>query len=128
MDNLTKAQRSFNMSRIKSRDTKLEQQFVQFLENQNITFLKHPKIYGLPDFQIDNLLIFLDSDFWHGWRFNKWKNRLPPKYWVKKIESNIKRDKKKFRILRQKGYKVLRIWEHQLKQQEKVLLKMKSMK
>lgn len=122
MDNLTPSQRSFNMSRIRSSDTNLEQKFFSLLDEQKIKFLRHPKIYGKPDCQIGKkLLIFIDSDFWHGWQFPRWKNRLPQKYWVGKIENNIKRDSKKFRILKKSGYKVIRIWEHQiLENKEKV--------
>ena len=124
MDNLTKAQRHLNMSRIKSFGTKLELKFFQLLNRNNISYIKFPKLYGKPDCQIgENLLVFVDSDFWHGWHFKKWKDRLPPDYWVEKIERNRKRDKKKFRFLRNHGYKVLRIWEHHLKNQEKVIEK-----
>ena len=73
------------------------------------------------------MLIFIDSDFWHGWRFKQWKSRLPQKYWVEKIETNIKRDNKKFRKLRSQGYQVFRIWEHQFKQKEKMVLKIKML-
>lgn len=115
MDNLTKEQRRFSMSNIKSANTKLEQNFFRILEEKNISHIKHPALFGKPDCRIGNLLIFVDSDFWHGWRFKRWKNRLPQKYWVAKIERNIKRDKQKFRILRKQGFRLIRIWEHQLK-------------
>ena len=124
MDNLTKAQRHLNMSHIKSFGTTLELKFFKLLDMNHIPYIKFPKLYGKPDCQIgDKLLIFVDSDFWHGWHFKKWKGRLPPEYWVEKIERNRQRDKKKFRLLRTKGYKVLRIWEHNLKNQEKIIEK-----
>lgn len=122
-DNLTKEQRSLNMSHIRSTNTKLEQQFFAVLDKHKILYVKHPDIYGKPDCQINNLLIFLDSDFWHGWKFKEWKIRLPKKYWVEKIERNIKRDKQKFNKLRRIGYKVLRIWAHNLKNEERVIVK-----
>ena len=115
MDNLTKTQRSFNMSNIKSTNTKLEQKFFNTLEKERILYVKHPKLFGKPDCQIGSLLIFVDSDFWHGWKFHQWKSRLPRKYWIAKIERNIKRDKQKFRILRKRGFRVIRVWEHQIK-------------
>jgi DNA mismatch endonuclease (patch repair protein) len=81
-------------------------------------------LYGKPDCQIgEKLLIFIDSDFWHGWHFQKWKARMPQVYWVDKIERNIKRDRKKFRLLRKQGYTVLRIWEHTFKKPEQVIQK-----
>jgi DNA mismatch endonuclease Vsr len=127
MDNLTKEQRHLNMSRIRSFGTKLELKFFEILNKNNIPYVKYPKLYGKPDCQIgDKLLVFIDSDFWHGWHFNQWKSRLPQEYWVEKIERNLKRDRKKFRVLRKQGYKVLRIWGHNLKHQGKVVKKIKQ--
>lgn len=127
MDNLTREQRSFNMSRIRSTDTKLEQKFFELLEENKVVYIKYPKLYGKPDCQIgDKTLVFLDSDFWHGWRFNQWRNRLPQNYWVSKIEGNIKRDRHKFLKLKRLGYNVIRIWSHELKNPDKVVLKIKQ--
>jgi DNA mismatch endonuclease (patch repair protein) len=124
MDNLTKEQRRLNMSRIRSTGTKLEEKFFKLLDDYKIRYNKHPQIYGKPDCQIgEKLLIFVDSDFWHGWHFKLWKDRLPQVYWAEKIETNIKRDRKKFRLLRIQGYTVLRIWGHSLKYPERVIEK-----
>ncbi len=115
------------MSRIKSTNTQLEQKFFEILDRKNISYIKHPKIFGKPDCQIgENILVFIDSDFWHGWRFSFWKSRLPPKYWVDKIASNIKRDQKKFRKLRKYGYKVIRVWEHQLNNADYFIMKFQT--
>ncbi|MBI4065341.1 very short patch repair endonuclease, partial [Candidatus Gottesmanbacteria bacterium] len=120
MDNLTKDQRKLNMSRIRSSGTKLEENFFKLLEENKIPHTKHPKIFGKPDCQIgDNLLIFVDSDFWHGWNFNRWRERLPKTYWVEKIENNIKRDRRKFRVLKKHGYTIVRIWGHDFKKVDK---------
>ncbi len=127
MDNLTIEQRKYNMSRIRSTGTKLEEKFFQLLEENNIPFTKHPKIFGKPDCLLgNNLLVFVDSDFWHGWKFQQWKDRLPQEYWVEKIQRNIRRDKTKFRLLRKQGYRVLRIWEHSLKHKQKVIQRIRS--
>ncbi len=122
MDNLTREQRSRTMSRIRSSGTRLEQRFFLLLRENDIQYAMHPDIYGKPDCQIgDNLLIFVDSDFWHGWNFSRWRSRLPQEYWVAKIERNRKRDASKFRALRRRGYKVLRIWSHELSTPHKVI-------
>jgi DNA mismatch endonuclease (patch repair protein) len=121
MDNLTKAQRSYNMSRIRSSNTKLEIKFFNLLDKNNIKYVKHPKLYGKPDCKIENLLVFIDSDFWHGWKFSQWKDRLPKKYWVEKIERNIHRDKQKTSKLRRMGFKVIRIWGHNIQNEVKTL-------
>ncbi len=127
MDNLTKEQRRLNMSRIRSTGTKLEQDFFELLENYNIPYIKYPKLYGKPDCQIgDKTLVFVDSDFWHGWRFNQWRDKLPQHYWVSKIERNIKRDKHKFLKLKRLGYRVIRIWSHELKNPNKIMLEIEQ--
>ncbi len=71
---------------------------------------------GRPDFVIasSSLCIFVDGDFWHGYRFPHWRLKLSEK-WEQKIAQNIRRDTKNRRLLKSKGWQVLRIWEHQLK-------------
>jgi DNA mismatch endonuclease (patch repair protein) len=126
MDNLTIEQRRLNMSRIKGKGTKLELKFFKILDDNRIPYVKFPNLYGKPDCQIgENVLIFVDSDFWHGWHFSQWRDRLPKVYWVEKIERNIKRDRKKFAHLRKQGFTVLRVWEHSLKEKEKVVERIK---
>ena len=87
------------------------------LKKQNIKFKKHYNIAGKPDIAVPKkrVAVFLDSDFWHGWNFPRWKNRLPKKYWRDKIEYNRKRDKRNFAKLRRMGWKVIRIWGHEIK-------------
>ena len=124
MDNLTKDQRKLNMSLIRSKNTKLEQSFFNLLNKNNIPFKQHPKIYGNPDCQIGKkFLVFVDSDFWHGWHFFKWKNRMPKEYWLEKINKNISRDKSKFLKLRKAGYRLIRVWEHSLQNDERKIIK-----
>ena len=59
--------------------------------------------------------IFLDSDFWHGWQYPRWKHLLKDDFWRNKIEKNRLRDKKVTLYLKKEGWKVLRFWEHQIK-------------
>lgn len=128
MDNLTKDQRKLNMFRIRSSNTKLEKDFLSILNENKILYTDHPKLYGKPDCQIeDKILIFVDSDFWHGWHFSQWKKRMPKKYWVQKIERNIIRDRRKFQKLKRSGFIVIRIWEHELKNKKKVVDKLKKL-
>lgn len=117
MDVFNLEKRSQIMSRIRGKNTGIEKIIFQALREQKIKFIKHPKrIKGRPDL-IDpdrKLAIFIDGDFWHGWQFPRWKGKLPKKYWSEKIESNRKRDKTISVALRKSGWKVLRIWEHQI--------------
>ncbi len=55
--------------------------------------------------------VFIEGDFWHGWRFPLWQNKLAPK-WQDKIAGNRARDQRNFRKLRRLRWKVIRIWEH----------------
>lgn len=57
----------------------------------------------------NNLPWLFDSDFWYGYRFYKEKDRLPKKYWLKKIEGNIKRDRRNRHSLKKEGWVVLRV-------------------
>jgi DNA mismatch endonuclease, patch repair protein len=127
-DQHTPEQRSYNMSQIRSTNTQLEQAFFKLLSDAGIKFSAYPKIFGKPDCIIEpSILIFVDSDFWHGWHFKQWKHRLPKDYWVEKIEKNMRRDAQKFRTLRSEGYKVIRVWEHTLKRKpERVVALLKQ--
>jgi len=71
---------------------------------------------GRPDFLFreQKVAVFVDGDFWHGWQFVDWRQKLSPP-WETKIAANIRRDQKNRRALRLMGFRVLRIWEHQLK-------------
>lgn len=60
-------------------------------------------------------VIFVDSNFWHGWQYPKWKKKLTSNFWINKIESNRRRDRRNNRTLKKMGWRVIRIWEHQLK-------------
>lgn len=121
------------MSLIKSRDTKLETDFLKLLSSEiyprGYRYRKHySRIPGKPDivFIKEKVAVFLDGDFWHGYNFNKLKKRLPKKYWLGKIERNITRDKKTNIVLKKLGWKVVRFWEHDLqKRPESATLKIK---
>jgi DNA mismatch endonuclease (patch repair protein) len=71
---------------------------------------------GRPDFVFvrARVAVFVDGDFWHGWRFPLWEHKLSP-FWKKKIGDNRVRDLRNFRKLRTAGWVVLRIWEHEIK-------------
>jgi DNA mismatch endonuclease, patch repair protein len=111
--------RSTQMSKIRSKGTKFELEFIKILEGRtNSAFLTHVKsIIGYPDivFENERICIFLDSDFWHGWQYPRWKHLLKDNFWREKIERNRRRDKYVTKFLRRQGWIVIRVWEHQLK-------------
>jgi len=105
------------MSKIRSQNTKAEILVFRELQRRGVYFKKHYKrAIGNPDIALPRKkkAIFIDGDFWHGYQFLKLKKRLPKKYWVAKIERNIKRDKTNRAKLRKEGWNVLRIWEHEI--------------
>src|SRR3989344_4385072 len=106
MDVMKSQQRSFNMSRIRSKNTGIEKICFDFLKGNNVYFIKHyKKVTGKPDIAIPSKkkAVFIHSDFWHGWQYPKWKNRLPSQFWKTKIESNRVRDRKTITRLRKNG-------------------------
>lgn len=117
-DTLSRAKRSSLMSKIRSKNTKFEVNFIkQLRKGTKLKFKTHiRKIRGNPDimFEKQKICIFLDSDFWHGWQYPRWKHLLKNDFWRDKIENNRKRDKKTTSFLRKKDWKVIRIWEHNI--------------
>ena len=118
MDNLTTQQRSYCMSRVKNRDTDLEAMVRSELFRRGWRFRKHvSSLPGTPDivFPSYGLAVFIDGDFWHGYRFPQWKANLSP-FWVAKIQKNRRRDRNNFARLRRLGWCVLRLWQHEIKE------------
>ena len=116
-DRHTPAQRSWNMSRIKGKNTSPELAVRNCAYRRGLRYRIHVMaLPGRPDmvFPTARVVVFIDGDFWHGWRYPAWKNRLGL-YWQHKIERNRLRDTKNFRKLRNSGWHVLRIWEHEVK-------------
>lgn len=115
-DVLTSTQRSYCMSRIRSKDTKIELTVRSALHKKGFRFRKHKTgLPGKPDivFGKAKVIVFIDGEFWHGRNFKVLSTRLSP-FWKQKIAGNIKRDQRNFRKLRRQGWRVIRIWENQV--------------
>lgn len=83
VDNLTPEQRSLTMSRIRGRDTKVELAVRRVFHKRGHRYrVNVPWLAGKPDvvFAKARLVIFIDGDFWHGWRFEQWSHKLAT-YW-----------------------------------------------
>lgn len=116
-DKFSPTTRSFIMSQIKQKNTKIEKLVFSELRKRKIYFKKHYNTgYGTPDVVLPRkkVAIFIDGDFWHGYRFTTLKKRLNSEFWINKIDRNRKRDLRNFRKLRELRWKVLRVWEHEL--------------
>ena len=85
----------------------------------------HPKIPGSPDIIIPDkkIAIFLHGCFWHRCPKHYKEPKSNRKYWLPKIDKNAERDKKNIRLLKNSGWKVVRIWEHELKKNSEDALK-----
>jgi DNA mismatch endonuclease (patch repair protein) len=115
-DIMSAEKRSAVMARIKGKDTGPEKQMAAALAEHGLSWESHARdLPGRPDFVFreQRIAIFVDGDFWHGWRFPQWRSKLSEK-WESKIDGNRRRDARNHRSLRQMGWRVIRLWEHQV--------------
>ena len=106
------------MSRVKGKDTGIERRVRSALHRRGLRFRKHvATLPGKPDvvFPGRRVVVFIDGDFWHGYRFPAWEHTLSP-FWRKKIAQTRLRDQRNFRRLQREGWRVIRIWQHQIEQ------------
>ena len=107
---------SKRMKSVKSSETSIERVMAMLIAGEGIKFDRHPLVLGKPDFVIKNMkiAIFCDSSFWHGRRLRDIRGETFKKnkaFWVNKLESNKRRDSRVNRLLRNKGWSVLRFWD-----------------
>lgn len=115
-DIMSPEKRSAVMARIRGKDTGPEQKVAAALAEKGLEWESHASdLPGRPDFVFrpDRVAVFVDGDFWHGWRFLTWRDKLSES-WEAKIEGNRRRDIKNRRLLRRMDWKVVRLWEHQV--------------
>ena len=136
-DNRTPSQRSYIMSRIKSTNTKPEELVRKYLFSKGFRYRKNVKrLPGKPDIVLPKYrtVVFVNGCFWHKHDCSnfKWpKSNLD--YWIPKIENNAKRDVEHYDNLSNEGWKVLIIWECELKKKnmeqnlEKLIKEIKTM-
>lgn len=119
-DVFTKAKRSEIMSKIRSKGNKATEVALAMLFRANgITgWRRHYPIAGKPDFAFpkQKVAVFVDGCFWHGCPKHSVQPKGNMEFWVVKLATNKMRDRKVNRILRENGWHVLRIWEHDLTQ------------
>ena len=117
-DIFTKAKRSEVMSRIRghgNKDTELVLAKL-FRRNKITGWRRNQKIFGKPDFIFRQmrLALFVDGCFWHGCPKHGTQPKGNRTFWKKKFTRNKARDVLVTRALRRTGWRVLRIWEHEL--------------
>ena len=118
MDRHTKEQRHKNMQAVKNQNTRLENSVTKYLWQQGYRFRKNVKnLEGKPDIAIKKykLVIFIDSCFWHKCPTHYKDPATNIEFWKNKIERNQKRDLQVTEYYKSKKWHILRIWEHELK-------------
>lgn len=106
------------MQNIRSTGTAPETLVMRALQRQNVYFTKNVKsIIGKPDivFRRKKIVVFIDSDFWHAHRRRFIMPQSNRRYWKEKIQRNKERDSEVNKKLKKEGWKVIRIWEYDVK-------------
>ena len=120
MDVHDKKTRSYNMSMIKGKNTKPEELVRKYLFSQGFRYRKNVRtLPGSPDIVLPKYktVIFVNGCFWHGHkgcRYFVWPENNAD-FWREKITKNIQRDARKIALLEQAGWRVLVVWECELK-------------
>lgn len=124
MDVHNKETRSYNMSRIKGRKTKPEEIVAKYLFSQGFRYRRNvKKLPGTPDIVLKKYktIIFVNGCFWHmheGCKYFVWP-KDNSEFWKNKLLANKERDEKEKKEIEELGWKVIVVWECQLKKAER---------
>lgn len=128
-DVFTSGKRSLVMAAIRSRGNKdTEVALALLLRRHKITgWRRHMSLFGRPDFVFPKLrlAIFVDGCFWHGCPQHGTKPKNNAEFWMNKLASNQARDRLVTRTLRGRGWRVVRVWEHELRRKNEARLVIK---
>lgn len=106
------------MSAIKGKDTRIEIDFRKELWHEGFGYSKNStKYFGKPDVILKKYktVIFIDSCFWHGCEKHGSLPSTRKNFWKRKIVRNRQRDKEVSAYYKKSGWKIIRIWEHDVK-------------
>jgi len=116
-DKFSTTKRSEIMSKIKSKDSKIEVSFRRQLWKNGLRYRKNSnKHFGHPDIVVVKmrLVIFVDSCFWHGCKKHFQLPKTRSKFWLNKINSNRQRDIAVNNYYKKNNWRIYRFWEHDL--------------
>lgn len=129
-DVFTKKKRSQVMSLIRSHGNKnTELRMIRIFRENHITgWRRRQKVFGNPDFVFykQRIALFVDGCFWHGCPKCNLKPSTNEEFWIAKICKNRSRDKHVNIVLKKKNWNVVRFWEHNLKNANKVLARLEE--
>jgi DNA mismatch endonuclease (patch repair protein) len=125
-DVFTKAKRSAVMARIRGHGNKnTELALIRVFRSHRITgWRRHRPVFGKPDFVFPNLrlALFVDGCFWHACPRHATQPEGNAAFWRAKLARNQARDRLVTRTLRRAGWRVLRVWEHELTRKRELRL------
>jgi DNA mismatch endonuclease (patch repair protein) len=115
-DVLTTKQRSFCMSRIRARDTAPEKLLRKALWRAGMRYRLKTGLAGRPDIVLRRFktVVFVDGCFWHRCPEHGVAPKTNGQFWAAKLAKNVARDKAVTRALAKAGWRVIRIWEHEV--------------
>ena len=117
-DVFSKADRSKIMSRVRSRGNKNTELVLAalFREHAISGWRRATRVFGNPDFVFPDarIAVFVDGCFWHGCRKHRSMPASNVAFWQEKLWRNKRRDQVVRATLRKNGWKVLRVWQHEL--------------
>ncbi|GAA3514070.1 very short patch repair endonuclease [Georgenia daeguensis] len=118
-DHLSKEGRARNMAAIRGKDTKPELALRAALRHAGVSgYRLHRKdLPGSPDvaFMRWKVAVFVDGVFWHGHPDHWSPERAASEYWREKIERNIRRDREADKALSERGWRVIRVWDTEVR-------------
>ena len=130
MDTVTLETRSRMMAAVRTRDTKPEREVRSLMHGLGLRFRLHDRrLAGTPDIVLrrHRTVVFVHGCFWHGHVCKR--DKMPKShtvYWTEKIEANRRRDARKRRAITALGWKVVIVWECELKRPEKLAEKLQK--
>lgn len=119
MNNNVSGQKNKNIQEVKNKDSRIELMLRHELWVHGVRYRKNvTRIIGKPDiaFMGKRVAVFCDSEFWHGYDWEKQKEKIKTnrEFWIPKIERNIERDKEITETLEADGWIVLRFWGNEI--------------
>lgn len=112
--------RSQNMARIRRQDTTPERRLIEALLGLGVELSPYGKTpIGRPDvvFSEQKVAVFIDGCFWHGCPRHYSRPRTREAFWQAKLLENVQRDRAQTLALEAEGWRVLRVWEHEVAEQ-----------
>lgn len=119
MDKFSKAKRSEIMSQVRNKNSFIEISLARALWHKGLRYRKNvSSMFGKPDLALQKYrtVIFVDSCFWHKCPIHRSLPATRKKFWYKKLDNNVERDKAVNSYYHDKGWHVFRVWEHDMKE------------